>query len=48
MNITSLNRWQAAAIHLALSALIAATAFGLIIVLWYPSRTSTRWAARIC
>jgi hypothetical protein len=36
MNITSLNRWQAAAIHLLLSALIAATAFGLIIALWYP------------
>ena len=36
MNITSLNRWQAAAIHLALSALIAATAFGLIVALWYP------------
>ena len=36
MKIASLNRWQAAAIHLALSALIAATAFGLIIALWYP------------
>lgn len=36
MKLASLNRWQAAAIHLALSALIAATAFGLIIALWYP------------
>ena len=36
MKITSLNRWQAAAFHLALSALIAATAFGIIIALWYP------------
>lgn len=36
MKLTSLNRWQAAAIHLALSALIAATAFGIIIALWYP------------
>ncbi len=36
MKLESLNRWQAAAIHLALSALIAATAFGIIIALWYP------------
>ncbi len=36
MKLASLNRWQAAAIHLALSALIAATAFGIIIALWYP------------
>jgi hypothetical protein len=36
MKLASLNRWQAAAIHLALSALIAAMAFGLIIALWYP------------
>lgn len=36
MTLASLNRWQAAAIHLALSALIAATAFGLIVALWYP------------
>jgi len=36
MRLASFNRWQAAAIHLALSALIAATAFGLIIALWYP------------
>ena len=36
MNLALLNRWQAAAIHLALSALIAAMAFGLIIALWYP------------
>ena len=36
MKLASLNRWQAAAIHLALSALVAATAFGIIIALWYP------------
>jgi hypothetical protein len=36
MKLASLSRWQAAAIHLALSALIAATAFGIIIALWYP------------
>jgi hypothetical protein len=36
MTLASLNRWQAAAIHLALSTVIAATAFGLIIALWYP------------
>ncbi len=36
MNLASFNRWQAAAIHLALSAVIAATAFGIIIALWYP------------
>jgi hypothetical protein len=36
MNLASLNRWQAAGIHLCLSALIAATAVVVMFALWYP------------
>ncbi len=36
MTLTSLNRWKAAAFHLAISAAIAATVVTLMLVLWYP------------
>jgi len=36
MTLRSLNRWTAFGAHLALSALIAATVFGLVMWLWYP------------
>lgn len=36
MRLTSLNRWKAAAIHLSLSALIAATVVTAMLFLWYP------------
>ena len=36
MKLTSLNRWQAAAIHLSLSALIAATVVTVMLLVWYP------------
>jgi hypothetical protein len=32
----SLTRWKAFGLHLAISALIAATVVGLVVVLWYP------------
>lgn len=34
--LASLNRWQAAAIHLTISALIAATVVTVMLALWYP------------
>ncbi len=37
MILTSLNRWQAAGLHLVLSVLIAATLFVLVLALWYPA-----------
>jgi hypothetical protein len=36
MNLRSLNRWKAAAIHLGLSALIAATVVTIMLLVWYP------------
>ena len=36
MNLLSLNRWKASAIHLTGSALIAATVIALMLALWYP------------
>jgi hypothetical protein len=36
MTLASLNRWKAAAIHLGLSALIAATVVVAMLALWYP------------
>ncbi len=36
ITLASLNRWKAAAIHLALSALIAATVVLVMLALWYP------------
>ena len=36
MNLRSLNRWKAAAIHLGLSALIAATVVTVMLLVWYP------------
>jgi len=37
MTFDSLNRWSAFALHLAVSALIAATVVGLVLWLWYPA-----------
>ncbi len=37
MTLASLNRWKAFGLHLALSALIAATVFGLVMWVWYPA-----------
>jgi hypothetical protein len=34
--LTSLNRWQAAAFHLALSVLIAAAVLTALLFVWYP------------
>ena len=34
--LTSLNRWQAAGIHLALSVVIAATVLAALLLVWYP------------
>jgi hypothetical protein len=36
IGLASFNRWQAAGIHLALSALIAATVVTVMLALWYP------------
>lgn len=36
MTLTAFNRWQAAALHLALSAAIGASVVTLMLVLWYP------------
>lgn len=36
MKLASLNRWKAAAIHLGLSALIAATVVTVMLLVWYP------------
>jgi hypothetical protein len=36
MTLTSLNRWQASAIHLALSAAIGAAVIALMLAVWYP------------
>lgn len=37
MTLTSLNRWQAAGLHLVLSVLIAATLVVLVLAMWYPA-----------
>ena len=37
MTLRSLNRWTAFGLHLAFSALIAATVMGLVLWLWYPT-----------
>ncbi len=37
MTLQSLNRWKAAGIHLAISALIAATIVTLVVAVWYPA-----------
>ncbi len=36
MTLSSLNRWNASALHLALSAAIAALVVALMLVMWYP------------
>jgi hypothetical protein len=36
MNLHSLNRWKASAIHLAISALIASVVIVLVLAVWYP------------
>jgi hypothetical protein len=36
MTLRSLNRWQAAAIHLGLSALIASVVVTVMLLIWYP------------
>jgi hypothetical protein len=36
MPLTSLNRWKAAALHLAISAVIAAVVVTLMLAVWYP------------
>src|SRR5438128_797488 len=36
MTLASLNRWKAAAIHLGLSVLIAATVVTVMLLVWYP------------
>jgi hypothetical protein len=36
MTLQNLNRWQAAPIHLAISAIIAAAVFAAMLLLWYP------------
>lgn len=36
MHLSSFTRWKAFGVHLALSALIAATVVMLVVVLWYP------------
>lgn len=36
MTLQSMSRWKAFALHLALSALIAATVITLVVLLWYP------------
>ena len=36
ITLTSLNRWQAAGIHLALSVVIAATVLASLLLVWYP------------
>lgn len=36
ITLASLNRWKAAALHLGLSALIAATVVAVMLALWYP------------
>jgi hypothetical protein len=36
MQLTALNRWKAAGIHLGLSALIATTVVAVMIFVWYP------------
>jgi hypothetical protein len=36
MKLATLNRWKAAAIHLGLSALIAATVVTIMLLVWYP------------
>jgi hypothetical protein len=37
LHLASFNRWQAAATHLVLSAVVASTVFALIFLLWFPS-----------
>src|SRR5439155_27095888 len=36
LTLTSLNRWKASALHLALSAAIGATVIMLMLAIWYP------------
>ena len=38
MTLTSLNRWKASALHLALSAAIAVTVVAVMLVVWYPGQ----------
>jgi len=38
MTLTTLNRWQASALHLALSAAVAALVVTLMLVVWYPQQ----------
>ncbi len=38
MTLTSLNRWKASALHLTLSAAIAALVVTLMLVVWYPQQ----------
>ena len=41
MTLTALNRWQASALHLALSAAIAALVVTLMLLVWYPQQYFT-------
>ena len=41
MTLTALNRWQASALHLALSAAIAVLVVTLMLMLWYPRQYFT-------
>jgi hypothetical protein len=41
MTLTALNRWQASALHLALSAAIALLVVTLMLVVWYPRQYFT-------
>ncbi len=41
MTLTALNRWQASALHLALSAAIAALVVTLMLAVWYPRQYFT-------
>jgi hypothetical protein len=38
MTLTSLNRWKASALHLALSAAIGAAVVTLMLAVWYPQQ----------
>jgi len=41
MTLTALNRWQAFALHLALSAAVALLVVTLMLVVWYPRQSCT-------
>jgi len=41
MTVTALNRWQASALHLALSAAVAVLVVALMLLVWYPQQYLT-------